>query len=164
MAVNNPPQWARAIKARREALSRSEGDRVTQEEIAARTGDIVSQRTVSHLEQGSIEITGLAYGRVVALAKALKWTLPEFARATGLDPDGLEENPNAEAEEHAIEIPDALQEAIDIYGERYTDLRDPSWQRYLSRIRWRNGRPSDPDRWFEAYRDLARNGIEPEDT
>ena len=29
------------------------------------------QRTISHLEKGSIEISGLAYSRVVALAKAL---------------------------------------------------------------------------------------------
>lgn len=161
MATSNPPRWAQAIRARREALGRSEGDKVTQEEIAARTGDVVSQRTISHLEKGSIEISGLAYSRVVALAKALNWSLPEFARATGLDPDGLDEAAPAPARE--IELPDALREAIDLYGDRYPDLHNPRWQRYLTQIRWRQGRPSDPERWFDAYRDLVRNGIEPGD-
>ena len=157
MATKPPPPWAQAIRARRESLGTSKADRVTQEDVAARTGDLLSQRTVSHIEKGSIELNSLAYGRVVALAKALNWTLPEFQAATGLEVD---ETP-APQPERKIEMPDGLREAVEQFGGQYADLRDPKWQRYLSRIRWRTGQPTDPGRWVDAYRDLVRNGIEP---
>lgn len=85
MAANQIPQWAQALRARREAISESEGTRITQEDVAARTGDLLSQRTVSHLEKGTIELGSLAFSRVVAFAKALDWTLSDLQRATGLD-------------------------------------------------------------------------------
>ena len=164
MAPTNPPLWAQAIRARREALGKYEGDKVTQEEIAARTGDALSQRTVSHLEKGTIDITSLAYGRVVALAKALSWTLPELQSATGIDMAlPKEEEPVRRKAEKEIELPDGLREAIEEFGERYPDLTDPKWQRYLSKFRWRTGQPTEPGRWLDAYRDLVRNGIVPEE-
>lgn len=158
MAAKTPPPWAQAIRARRESLGTSKADRVTQEDVAARTGDMLSQRTVSHIEQGSIELDNLAYGRVVALAKALNWTLPELQAATGLVVDSPSPTPPQPTEP---QMPDGLREAVEQYGAQYTDLRDPRWQRYLSRIRWRTGQPTEPGRWVDAYRDLVRNGIEP---
>lgn len=157
-AKTPPPSWAQAIRARRESLGMSKGDRVTQEDVAARTGDLLSQRTVSHLEQGSIELESLAYGRVVALAKALNWTLPELQAATGLEVAG-QVQPLARPAEP--EMPDGLRAAVEEFGGRYPDLCDARWQRYLSRIRWRTGQPSEAGRWLDAYRDLIRNGIEP---
>lgn len=162
MAVSNPPLWAQAIKARREALGRSKGDKVTQEEISARTGDAVSQRTVSHLEKGTIDIKTLAYGRVVALAKALDWTLPELQQATGLDMAIPQDQETEPEEPQTLEMPDGLREAVEIYGDQFPDLKDPKWQAYLSRFRWRSGQPTDPLRWLDTYRDLVRNGIVPE--
>ncbi|WP_264778930.1 helix-turn-helix domain-containing protein [Deinococcus aetherius] len=162
MAMKDPPFWAQALKARREALGLSKGEKVTQEDIAARTGDLISQRTVSHLENGSVDLQGLAFGRVVALAKALNWTLPEFQRATGLPVEEEEvEPPESSAAEEPFQLPAGLQEAIEIYGQQHKNLRDPVWQRYLAGIRWRSGQPTEPDRWFDAYRDLVRNGIVP---
>ena len=166
MADSTPPLWAQAIRARREELGKSKGDKITQEEVAARTGDLVSQRTVSHLEKGTIDLSSLAYGRVVALAKALDWTLPEMQRATGLHVD--EESPQQSPQEQRnkqdspLQLPDGLREAVEMFGGRYPDLLDPKWQRYLSGFRWRTGQPSEPERWLDAYRDLVRNGIEPE--
>lgn len=162
MAPTNPPLWAQAIRARREALGKSEGDKVTQEEVAARTGDALSQRTVSHLEKGTIDITSLAYGRVVALAKALNWTLPELQTATGIDM-ALPQQEVLEQRAEKLELPDGLREAIEEFGGRYPDLNDPKWQRYLSKFRWRTGQPTEPERWLDAYRDLVRNGIVPEE-
>lgn len=158
MAVKTPPPWAQAIRARRESLGTSKADRVTQEDVAARTGDLLSQRTVSHIEQGSIELDNLAYGRVVALAKALNWTLPELQAATGLVVD---EVPATQPRPTEIQMPVGLRGAVEKYGAQYTDLKDPKWQRYLSSIRWRTGQPTEPNRWVDAYRDLVRNGIEP---
>lgn len=51
----------------------------------ARTEEAVSQRSISALETGTTPLTGMAIGRVVALARALDWTLGEMQRATGVD-------------------------------------------------------------------------------
>lgn len=88
MAVNpnyNPPAWAAALKRRREELGEREGVRLTQEELASRTGDVVAQRTISHLEKGTVELPSLAMNRVTALAKALNWSLYDLQEKTGID-------------------------------------------------------------------------------
>lgn len=88
MAVNPnhaPPQWAAALKRRREELGEREGTRITQEELSSRTGDVVAQRTISHLEQGTVELPSLAINRVTALARALKWSLYDLQEVTGVD-------------------------------------------------------------------------------
>lgn len=163
MAATTPPAWAQAIRARRESLGRLEGDRVTQEAIAARTGDVVSQRTVSHLEKGTIELTSLAYGRVIALAKALNWTLPELQLATGLSSENTElTEVNKNSQVKIIELPEGLKKAIYQFGDHHKDLHDIRWQQYLARIKWSHGQPREPGRWLDVYRDLVRNGIEPE--
>lgn len=73
------PPWATALKVRRVQLG------LSQEGIADATNGVVSQSTMSALEVGRQELTDLAYLRVVALARALNWSLAEMQRATGVD-------------------------------------------------------------------------------
>lgn len=79
VATKTVPDWAEALRERRVQLG------LSQEDIMARTQDAVSQRSISALETGSTPLTSMALGRVVALARALAWTLAELQRATGLD-------------------------------------------------------------------------------
>ncbi|UFA49619.1 LexA family transcriptional regulator [Deinococcus radiophilus] len=73
------PEWAIALKLRRVQLG------ISQEGIADLTGGVVSQSTMSSLEVGRQHLTDLAYMRVVALARALNWTLSDMQRVTGVD-------------------------------------------------------------------------------
>lgn len=73
------PEWSRALRARRAALG------LAQEDVAARSGDTFSQRLVSDLEVGRIQLGDISIVRAAALARALDWTLSEMQRATGLD-------------------------------------------------------------------------------
>lgn len=73
------PTWATALKVRRVQLG------ISQEGVADLTNGVVSQSTMSALEVGRQELTDLAYMRVVALARALSWSLGEMQRATGVD-------------------------------------------------------------------------------
>lgn len=73
------PPWATALKVRRVQLG------ISQEGVADLTNGVVSQSTMSALEVGRQELTDLAYMRVVALARALSWSLGEMQRATGVD-------------------------------------------------------------------------------
>ena len=61
----------------------------------------------------------------------------------------------------ARSLPQALQDAIDLYGKRFEDLRDPAWQQYLAGFNWREGQPDDPEAWLDLYRDLTRAGVVP---
>lgn len=74
------PRWALALKMRRLEL----GD-LTQDDVAARTGDLVSPGTVSDLERGKATLDGLPTKRAAALARALGWSLADMQRATGVD-------------------------------------------------------------------------------
>ncbi|GAA4001978.1 hypothetical protein GCM10022631_10700 [Deinococcus rubellus] len=154
MAANEIPSWSLALKARRDDLSKKEGDRVTQEDVAARTGDLVSQRTVSHLEQGTLELGSLAFSRVVALAKALRWTLPDMQRATGLDLDIAE--PEGEAVSEEIYMPEGLFEAIRRYGDDYPALKKPRVQEQLRQARSFDGGPQTASDWLRFYLDNER--------
>lgn len=73
------PEWARALLLRRMHLDR------TQEEVAALGGDLLSQGTVSDLEQGRINLNRLETPRAVALARGLDWTLFQLQDETGVD-------------------------------------------------------------------------------
>lgn len=59
------------------------------------------------------------------------------------------------------QMPDTLREAVELYGGRFPDLLDPKWQRYLASIRFRNGSPTNPEKWLDVYRDLIRNDVVP---
>ena len=60
-----------------------------------------------------------------------------------------------------VSLPQGLQEAIELHGKRYSDLRDPTWQNYLAGFRWREGEPEEPEAWLDLYRDLIRAGVVP---
>ncbi len=73
------PDWAEALRERRMKLS------LSQEELAAKTEEAVSQRTVSSLETGVTHLDKMAVSRVVSLASALNWSVREMQEATGVD-------------------------------------------------------------------------------
>ncbi|MFK7601854.1 helix-turn-helix domain-containing protein [Deinococcus sp. SM5_A1] len=73
------PTWAVALRVRRIQLG------LSQEGVAAASNDGISQKAVSDLETGNVALNNLALGRVVALARALGWSLSEMQRATGID-------------------------------------------------------------------------------
>lgn len=73
------PKSAQAIRTQREFL------RLTQEELAENAGDLLSQGTITDLETGRNPLERMEIRRVAALARALKWTLPELQTATGVD-------------------------------------------------------------------------------
>lgn len=58
-------------------------------------------------------------------------------------------------------LPHGLQEAVELYGKRYSDLQDTTWQNYLAGFRWREGEPEEPEAWLDLYRDLIRAGVVP---
>lgn len=84
---------ARQLRLRREALSATEGHRITQEQMAARTGYALTQIAISRLELGVINPDELSVPRLNALARALCWTPWELQQATGVDlgilPEGV---------------------------------------------------------------------------
>ena len=87
LVKENGPRWAIAIHERRKMLG------LTQEEVAARTRDLLAQRTVSDLERGKVNPLSLKAERLFALLRALEWTPEEFAEATGLELPGMAREP-----------------------------------------------------------------------
>ena len=73
------PDWSAALKQRRMDLE------LAQEDVVTRAGDAFSQRTVSALETGATYLGDMSITRVVALARALNWTLSDMQRVTGVD-------------------------------------------------------------------------------
>ena len=152
------PHWAVAFKKRRETEVGS------QEELAMRAD--VSQSLISQIERGVQHPTGVSVERFARLLRALNWTAPAFSEATGisLGPTIEESLPSRRAEvvtPHARRLPQGLQAAVDTYGKRFDDLRDPKWQQYLAGFSWREGEPEDPEAWVDLYRDLTRAGVVP---
>ncbi|MFD1732651.1 hypothetical protein ACFSC4_30535 [Deinococcus malanensis] len=78
-AKTAPPSWALKLKMRRLELGKG------QEDIVAQTGDLMTQAWVSDLERGKVELPNAGFAKVVALARALNWSLVEMQRATGVD-------------------------------------------------------------------------------
>jgi repressor LexA len=71
------PDWALAIKKRRQELGMS------QEDLAYRSG--LSQSTISLIERGIQNPLRLSVGHFYALLRALEWGLHSFVEATGLE-------------------------------------------------------------------------------
>lgn len=78
-AARDIPRWAEALKKRRSQLG------LSQEEVARKCGEQLAQRTVSALENGVIHLTDLSVARLIALSRALSWTLYDLQQATRLD-------------------------------------------------------------------------------
>jgi transcriptional regulator with XRE-family HTH domain len=168
-AKSSPPIRFNALRQRREELSRQEGQRLTQEDIAARTGDAISQRTISHLEAGSIDLGSIAATRLSALARALKWSLVDLQEATGVDLGLLPPTLTDPDEEVEIDysasargwkvpkqapppIPDALLDAVALYGDNaeFAGIKEYRWQRWMTDSPHKK-RPSTPEEWLGFY-------------
>lgn len=157
-----PTPASRALKLRRTELGKSQAD-------VAFDSELLTQTTVSELERGKYGPEDLTAARLAALAKGLDWTVLELERATGvnLGLTGVDmmivtpERITFVEVKHAKALPHGLQEAVEMYGKRYSDLQDPTWQNYLAGFRWREGEPQEPEAWLDLYRDLVRAGVVP---
>jgi len=58
---------------------------LTQEDVQVRSGDLISQGTISDLERGKVSLDSLNVRRAGALARALNWSLSQLQEATGID-------------------------------------------------------------------------------
>jgi hypothetical protein len=70
-----------------------------QEDIVAATGDLMTQAWVSDVERGKVDLNNAGFGKVVALARALDWTLIDMQHATGVDLGITELTPVGAADE-----------------------------------------------------------------
>lgn len=78
------PDWARAIRQRREALGKSQG------QLARESQGRLNQTEISRLERGLVHPTqSMGAAKLEALLRALDWTPADFAHATGLEYPGL---------------------------------------------------------------------------
>ena len=74
-----PPKWALALKLRRTELGK------TQDDIVAESNDLMTQAWVTDIERGRTDLLKAGMEKVVALARALEWSLEDMQEATGLD-------------------------------------------------------------------------------
>lgn len=149
------------LRSRREAMG------LTQDQVVDQAG-IPTITQLSEYENGKVNIARSKY-------------LPKLAAVLRLREEDIRSiNPSAvftaapEAAEDADSrsaprqpmaqtrrLPQGLQAAVDTYGKRFEDLRDPKWQQYLAGFSWREGEPEDPEAWLDLYRDLTRAGVVP---
>lgn len=75
------PDWAMALRERRQGLDKSQAE-------VAREAALLNQTEVSRLERGLLHPTlDLGAAKLKALLKALEWSWGEFVHATGLELD-----------------------------------------------------------------------------
>lgn len=136
---------------------------LTQEQLVERTG-LSSQSYLSALEKGRYHIGRSDH--FGAIAKALMLSAEDIravnpSAVITLVAESRLSAVTSEPVKLPRELPQGLQAAIDTYGKRFDDLRDPKWQQYLAGFSWREGEPEDPEAWLDLYRDLTRAGIIP---
>lgn len=131
----------------------------------ARHGQEITPDYLNKIERGTAPLSRASLEVREAMRAVLGFSADEWEELTGLyaaQPTAPEPQPQPKAPaQEEVEIPDGLREAIDLYGSRFSDLQDPAWQRYLAGFNWRTGRPEEPERWLDLYRDLARAGVVP---
>lgn len=90
------PSWAIRLATRRNYELR-----ISQEKLAAKTGDLLSQADISRIETGKKHpIFDLFEPQLVAYIRSLAWSVPDFMQETGLDvPMYHEINPHARVSE-----------------------------------------------------------------
>lgn len=98
------PDWAEAVAKRRRELG------LRQEDIAARTREMITQGTVSDVERGRVKPTNMTTERFNAYLDALSWSAPEFSEKTGLKvsntPSLYPDKPNIYTDQVALVNPD----------------------------------------------------------
>lgn len=174
-----PHEWIRSIR---------EDKGIRQSDVEKRSAEFgakISQSHLSKIEKGNAPLAGLGAERMDALRRALDLTPEDWVSHTGLRLVVKEESEEYSSvathfpgQSLKVEyrdgapvavlpitssnsLPQALQEAIELYGRRFSDLNDPVWQQYLAGFRWRDGEPEDPEAWLDLYRDLTRAGVVP---
>lgn len=154
----------------REWLTEVREDRsLTQTEVDRRTRRLgskfrVSQSYLSQIESGTRPFTDLGPERMDALRRVYGIKADEWVRRTGvtlMTPDSLpgHQVENAPPVEFLpdYEIPEALQEAIDAYGDKFPALRTESVQRNLSLARYYDGAgPQTAADWLSYYLSIAK--------
>ncbi|WP_197408542.1 helix-turn-helix domain-containing protein [Deinococcus actinosclerus] len=138
----------------------------TQRQVADEAG-MPQPSYLSHMVNGRINWVESAYfpGLVTALnlsLREIKKLRPDIVTqlVTAAVQAGTFDEPAMPAPKPRT-LPHGLQEAVELYGKRYSDLQDPSWQNYLAGFRWREGEPEEPEAWLDLYRDLLRAGVVP---
>lgn len=119
---------------------------------------------LSKLEYGVRSLAAAALDIREALRLGLNISASDWEEATGLATAQVAPEPaprRLTPPARTRQLPQPLQDAIDIYGKRFEDLRDPKWQQYLASFNWREGQPDDPEAWLDLYRDLTRAGVVP---
>lgn len=152
----DPREAGQILKAARKALG------LTQGQVIEAVG-IPNQSYLSALENGRYNVANSEY--FPALAQHLRLSVEQVreinpSAVITLAPDPTPRQPERLAP-RVRSLPQALQDAIDLYGRRFEDLRDPAWQQYLAGFNWREGQPDDPEAWLDLYRDLTRAGVVP---
>lgn len=79
VAEESHPAWAKAIRDRRIGLG------LAQEKIAADSGDTLAQRSISDIERGRVHPLSLGAEKFFGLLRALRWSLADFSKATGIE-------------------------------------------------------------------------------
>jgi len=129
----------------------------------------VSQKLVSQIERGEQDLRTSGLNTILGLLRALKWTLADLQKVTGLDlgvselaTDGQRGSAITTPVPETKSITASLLEAAELYGHRFPDLREQSWQIYLNSFRPRGAIADTPEEWLDLYRDLVKHGITPD--
>jgi len=128
----------------------------------------VSQKLVSQIERGEQDLRTSGLNTILGLLRALKWTLADLQKVTGLDlgisdpaTDAQLRNVGAMNSPEPKTVAASLLEAADLYGQRFPDLREQTWQNYLNSFRPHGAVADTPEEWLDLYRDLIKHGITP---
>lgn len=157
------------IEVRRWLLERREDLSLTQTEVDRRTRQLgpnfrISQSYLSQIEKGTRPFTDLGPERMDALRRVYGVSAEEWVRRTGVSlmtPDDLA-RPSTAAEvaqpiTYEYKVPDALQEAIDEYGDRFPAMRSEPVIRNLSLAQYYDGRgPQTAEEWLSYYLSIAK--------
>lgn len=148
------------LKDRREdaGLKQSDVDRLTRD-MGERYR--ISQSYLSQIESGTRPFTDLKPEKMDALRQIYKVSRPEWTQTTGVVLMTPQEAAEAEASNAQIrptyEIPDGLQEAIELYGDQFPRLRTDSVKRNLSLARYYDGTgPQNAQEWLAYYLSIAK--------
>ena len=128
-------------------------------------GQDITPDYLNKLERGTAALSRASLDVREAIRLVLGYTADDWHNATGLyaptDTLPVANTKPLPTPAPEVQLPQGLQDAITLYGKRFSDLNDPVWQQYLAGFRWRDGEPEDPEAWLDLYRDLTRAGVVP---
>lgn len=143
------------IQRRREQLG------YTQDEVVENT-TITVATYVSELENGKVSVGRSKH--FASLAKYLKLSEDDIraiqpGAVFSLNSESVSDDAPPKRPKRAL--PDSLLEAAKLYGGRFPDLTEPTWQDYLNSFRPHGAVADTPEEWLDLYRDLVKHGITP---